>query len=413
MTTSADSRAPERVSEPPIWAPLRVASYRYLFVGQTTSLLGDQFLVVALPFVVLGRGGGATALGQVLAAYGTARVLALPVGGWLGDHRSRRGVMIASDVVRGLLVLALLSLTASRSASTISIALAVATIGLAEGVFMPSSFAILPGTVPAELLSRANALSGGSQNLALLVGPGLGGLLAAGLSPTACLVVDAGTFAVSATTLLAVHERAVPDDLEGSEASPATFRRFLLTSRLLQIVIVLTVISNLAYFGMLEVALPILSADVLKTGTVGFGMGLAGFGFGSFMGGFLIVRLERLRRRGTVAIALGAAQGVLFAAVALVHGLAPVVLLMALAGVTNGVLNVFYLSRVQEKVPGALLGRAMSALMLAVFAVHPLSVAAAAGITNAYGPETVFATAGLSIVAAFALGAGTRTYRGL
>jgi hypothetical protein len=114
-----------------------------------------------------------------------------------------------------------------------------------------------------------------------------------------------------------------------------------------------------------------------------------------------------------VAVGLGVAQGALFAAVALGVGLPGTLLLMTLAGLTNGVLNPFYLSRIQEGVPGPLMGRAMSVLMLAVFAVHPVSVAAAAALTRTHGPRLAFLAAGLSILGAFCVGGLTRTYRSL
>jgi MFS family permease len=402
---------------PALWTPLRVASYRWLFLGQTSSLLGDQLLVVALPFLILGGGGGPVELGTVLTAYGAARVCALPFGGWLGDHVPRRLVMMCTDLVRAALVLALIAIVGTSRLDLTALVFTVVLIGLSEGLFLPVSYAILPGTVPPELLSRANALSSSAQNLALLVGPGLGGLIAAAVSPRLNLAIDAATFLISAGTLMFVRERAgEPDTAVPGEA--AGFFGFLRTSRLMQIVLALTIISNLAYFGMLELALPVWSSDVLRTGAFGFGLALAGFGLGSFAGGLLITRLERLPRRGLVACALGVAQGACFAAIAVVGarsaaGLVATVTLMALAGLTAGVLNVFYLSRTQEAVPSRLMGRAMSALMLAVFAIHPVSVAAAAVLTRASGPGPVFALAGLSIVLSFAAGARTRTYRNL
>ena len=411
MTTVAvpEERRAERAT---LWSPLRHASFRYLFVGQAVSLVGDQFLVVSLPLIVL-HIGGARALGQVLAAYGAARLVGLPIGGHLSDRLSRRAVMLGSDVARGLLVLALLLATRPGHTSTLVVAGVAATVGLAEGLFLPASYAMLPSVVPPDLLSRANALTGGAQNLALLVGPGFGGLLAAGVSPRACLVIDAVTFAVSTASLLFVRERGRGSADEEADTRRGAFFRFLRRTRLLQVMILCTLLSNLAYFGMLEVGLPILSVDVLHAGGSGFGFALAGFGFGSLVGSFLVVRLEALRRPGIGAIALGMIQGGLFCAVALGGGLGVAVGLLALAGVTNGVLNVFYLSRIQQAVPAQLMGRAMSALILAVFAVHPVSVAAAAALARASGPNPVFVAAGASIVFAFVIGSSTRAYRNL
>src|SRR5262245_2950871 len=207
---------------PPLWAPLRTASYRYLLIGQSTSLLGDQLLIVALPFLVLGTGAGARGLGTVFAAYGAARVVALPIGGWLGDRYARRAVMIGSDGVRGALVLALVLVTGPGLTGITGIAVLMAAVGFAEGVFLPPSYAILPSTVPPELLGRANGLSSGAQNLALLIGPGIGGLLAAAFSPRLCLVIDTATFAVSIATLLLLRPRPVEEP--AAAGRPATMR---------------------------------------------------------------------------------------------------------------------------------------------------------------------------------------------
>jgi MFS family permease len=397
-------------SHPPLWAPLRTASYRYLLTGQSASLLGDQLLIVALPFLVLGTGAGARGLGAVFAAYGAARVVALPIGGWLGDRYSRRAVMIGSDGVRGVLVLALVLLAGRGFTGITAIAAVMAAVGFAEGVFLPASYAILPSTVPAEHLGRANGLSSGTQNLALLVGPGLGGLLAAAVSPRLCLGIDAATFAVSIATLLLV--RPLPVEEAPEAARPATLR-FLATSSLMRVAISLTLVSNLAYYGMLEVALPVFSADVLHTAAYGYGTALAAFGLGSLLGGLAIPILERHPRRGLLACGIGAIQGGAFAAVAQAASLPPTAVLMALAGITCGLLNVFYLSRIQEHVPDHLLGRAMSLLMLAVFAIHPVSVAAAGQLTQTSGAAIVFVAAGLSITVAFVIGSLTRTYRNL
>jgi MFS family permease len=395
---------------PPLWAPLRVPAYRYLLTGQTTSLLGDQLLVVALPFILFGHGVDAAGLGGVFAAYGAARLVALPLGGWLGDRYPRRLVMIVSDAARGLLVLALLAATGPGWAGPGAVAVVMAGVGIAEGAFLPAGYAIVPGTVPAELLGRANGLSSAAQNLALLAGPGLGGLLAATVDARLCLALDAATFAVSIATLALLRTTPTPPE-------PATERttalRFLGTHRLLRVMVVLTLVSNLAYFGMLEVALPIRSAGALGTGAYGFGVALAAFGLGSLLGGLAIPVLERQPRRGLLACLIGVAQGALFAAVAAQAGLPGTVITLALAGLTCGVLNVFYLSRLQQAIPDRLLGRAMGLLMMGVFAVHPASVALAGALCRAVGPGAVFALAGGCIMVAFLCGALTRSYREL
>src|SRR5919107_1761775 len=74
--------------------------FRSLYVARGLSLLGDGVAPVALAFAVLEIEGSATALGLVLAAQTAPRVGLMLVGGVVGDRFSRRGIMLASDLVR-------------------------------------------------------------------------------------------------------------------------------------------------------------------------------------------------------------------------------------------------------------------------------------------------------------------------
>ena len=404
MTSTADPQVGGAL------APFGSRDFTLLFTGQITSLIGDSLLVVGLPLLLLPR-GGPSSLADALAAYGVARLAGLPVGGWLGDRLSRRLVMLVSDAVRGALTVLLAVVATSSHVSTMSVALAVGLLGLAEGVFLPPSFSILPSTVPEEMLVRANSLSTGAQNLAMLIGPGLGGLAVAAVSPALCFALDAVTFLVSAVTLASMRPASTgsPSDRTRGKGELLTFLR---TNRLLPVLVGITALSNLAYFGMLEVALPSLTVDSLHAGAFGFGLALATFGCGSVIGSQLASRLDSRHRPGQWAIGLGVTQGLLFCAVSGV-GLVSAMVLLALAGTTNGVLNVFYLSRLQQRIPGALLSRAMTLVIMSVFAIHPLSVVLAGRLTTTSGPAGVFLIAGLAIAVAFALSAFTRTYREL
>ena len=90
-------------------APLRIPAFRRLAGGQLASTVGDLCYAVALPWLVLSRGGGPALLGLVLAAYGIPRTVLIPLGGVLADRWGPRTVMLGADAVR-LPLLALLAL---------------------------------------------------------------------------------------------------------------------------------------------------------------------------------------------------------------------------------------------------------------------------------------------------------------
>ena len=89
-------------------SPLSIRNFRLLWIGESISLLGDQFYMIALPWLVLQITGSALALGTVMALAGIPRALFMLIGGALVDRFSPRLVMIASNVIR-LVLVALLS----------------------------------------------------------------------------------------------------------------------------------------------------------------------------------------------------------------------------------------------------------------------------------------------------------------
>jgi predicted MFS family arabinose efflux permease len=265
-------------------------------------------------------------------------------------------------------------------------------------------------------LPAGNALNTALESAAGFLGPALAGLVIAVFSSGVALAIDAVTFLVSAATLLALRPR--PAAAESGEEEPTAeprigFVKLLAVSRVFQLVLLITLLSNLAFDAMADVALPVFSRDYLSHGAQGFGLMLSAFGVGALVGALLTDALFRLPRRGLIALGLGVVQGVALAAVPHAGGLAGACALLAACGVTIGVVNAFYMTHLQQRVPSHLLGRAMSALMMAVFAAQPVSVLAAGLVLGATGPAPIFLTAGLLIVAGYLLALFSSDFRRL
>ena len=83
-------------SAPPSEHPLRNPNFRLWLIGGTISLLGDQFYLVALPWLVLELTGSAVALGTVMMAGAIPRVVLMLFGGAASDYVSARRIMMAT-----------------------------------------------------------------------------------------------------------------------------------------------------------------------------------------------------------------------------------------------------------------------------------------------------------------------------
>jgi MFS family permease len=78
----------------------QIRNFRLLWIGQAISLLGDQFFMIALPWLILQLTGNALAVGTVLATAGIPRAIFMLVGGALTDRLTARKLMIDSNLTR-------------------------------------------------------------------------------------------------------------------------------------------------------------------------------------------------------------------------------------------------------------------------------------------------------------------------
>jgi MFS family permease len=185
--------------------PLEERPYRLLWVGQTTSALGDALVGVALAFAVLELGGSASDLGLVFAARTVSSVVFVLVGGVWADRLPRRAVMLAADAVRASVQAVVAALLLSGAAEIWHLGVAGFVSGAASAFFIPAAVGLVPDTVAPQRLQQANALMAVSRNAAEIGGPAVSGVLVAWIGPGWVFALDAGSYAASTLTLLALR----------------------------------------------------------------------------------------------------------------------------------------------------------------------------------------------------------------
>jgi MFS family permease len=158
---------------------LRNRNFRLLWGGEAISLLGDQFYLIALPWLVLQLTGEALAVGAVLALAGVPRALFMLVGGALTDRFSPRRVMLASNLLRMVLVTLLSGLVIGDLIQLWMLYLLALAFGVIDAFFFPAQSAIVPRLVGREQLQTANAIIQGTMQVSLFAGPVLAGTLIA------------------------------------------------------------------------------------------------------------------------------------------------------------------------------------------------------------------------------------------
>ena len=187
------------------FGPLTERPFRLLWLGRTSSSVGDSLVIVAIPFAVLRIGGGASALGAVLAAYTIGRASFIVAGGVWADRLPRRAVMIGADLVRFGTQAATAGLLFADALHVWELAVLQATAGAAGGFFNPASTALVPQTVSPGKLQQANALLSLSQSASNVFGPAAAGAIIAAAGPAWVFAIDAGSFVASIAFLTALR----------------------------------------------------------------------------------------------------------------------------------------------------------------------------------------------------------------
>ena len=179
--------------------------FRLLLAGTSTSLLGDQFALIATPWLVLQLSDDPLALGIVLALGGIPRAVFMLIGGAVTDRVSPRRVMLVADIVRGVLTAAMAAAVLTGTVQMWMVYGFALGFGLVAGFAVPAENSIVPTLVRRDDLQAGNGVIMGATQLTSFVGPTLAGAVIAGYSSSTLGIglafgIDTVTFAVSATT---------------------------------------------------------------------------------------------------------------------------------------------------------------------------------------------------------------------
>ena len=355
----------ERESEQPARSGLRTAlahrDFRYLLGGLVVSSIGDWLYNVALIVYVLDRTGSPAWI-TLLVIFRTAPVALLSTyGGALADRYDRRRLMIGSDLIRGALMLAV-ALAAAGDAPVMIVILIASACSAVSTPYFPAVGALTPALVGEEDLAAANSLSSAVDNIAITLGPALGGLiLVVGGSPPLAFAINAVTFLVSAALVWLIRTAAAPEEGEPEDSLAtrlvAGFKAFRSSSNLM--LLALMMIAFTITFGQELVLYPLVSLERLGWGTEGVGFLLAISGVGGILGVGLSSRLARSRRPAVILVfSLIASSAPLFV-MAITSSAVPLVPILLLEGAAIIVADVVTITTIQRVAPKDVVGRAL------------------------------------------------------
>lgn len=170
--------------------------FRRLWLSQLSSGLGDWFYSVAIYGLLLELTGSSEAVAWAVVLQILPFFLASPTAGAVNDRVSRRQVMIATDVLRSLVVLGMLFVETEEQIRLLYLLLGIEI--TAAAFFESARAAVLPNIVHGRQIQTANAVSSTTWSVTVTVGAGLGGLAIAFLGRELVFVINSASFLISA-----------------------------------------------------------------------------------------------------------------------------------------------------------------------------------------------------------------------
>ena len=378
-------------------APLGVAGFRSLFFSTLASSFGTLLAAVALAIDVKDRtNSGLWVGGVLLVEFLPAIAVGLTLGPLL-DRLERRTLMIAADLLRAGVFVALPF--ATSAAQIVALALVA---GLATGFFRPAVYAGVPNLVPEHMLGPANALLQTIENVSWAAGPVVGGVLTATSGPDAAYWINAVSFLVSAVFVIRIPARLLQSSTALSRGHWTDLKDGFVTvlrSRPLLAVLVGWGLA-LCGTGAIGVSEVFMAKDTLHGGDFGYGLIYGGTGIGLVVGSFwsssLVDRLGIARTYGSALLLMSAGFAVGAASVDVWMAAACCVV----AGVGNGVAvvcNALLVQRTRDDVRG----RALTFVMSATWTGMGISIVVAGALMSPTDARWVWAIgAGLLALAA-------------
>lgn len=396
--------APGTTKSRSLW---RNHDFMLLWTGETVSTLGSSMSSFVFPVVGYALTGSTTRAALAGGAFSLGLVGSKLPAGVLVDRWNRRRVLIASNLLGGLLYASLAAAELAHALTLAHLVVVALLSGVSASFFGPAEQAAVKAVVPAEQLPTAFSQNQARQHVAVLVGPPVGGALFV-VRAWAPFLLDAVTYLLSAVgltrlrTSLAAPPRSGARGLAGVWQDTREGFHYLLGQGFLRAILAFACIANFSVNGlMLIVTLKLLRADV-HPATIGLidTMGAVAGLVGALLAPAILKRVPN----GPLAIVISLVLAVAVVPMAFTDDPRLVGALLALALFGNPAGNASIMSYMAATTPQRLQGRATAALGFSAMILTPLApVLGGAALAALGGRTAMLIAAGLTACAAIPL----------
>ena len=366
---------------------LRHRDLRLLIASFLVNQVGSWSYVVVISVYVFDR----THSTQWLAATGVCRwapgLLLASYGGVIADRYERSRVMVVSSLASAAFMTVLVVVVAAKG----PVGLVLALVALSAAVlvpYRPAAGALTPEIVGEQDLAAANSIFAALENLVVVVGPGIGGLLLLIGQPVIGVVINATSFIIAAALVARLRVRSTGGGAGSGNALQqwAAGLNALRAQPVAMAIILFCALDSAVYGASTVLYIPL--SIRLGTGPNGYGYLLAGAALGGVLGAGLANRLSSTSRLAPVIMGSICLQAFPFLATIPVNWPMLAFTLQVASGVGMVVVDVLALTSLQRDLPSNVLSRVLGVFDTLVLG-GILLASVATGILLAYSGVNV------------------------
>lgn len=376
--------------------------YSRLISASAVSFLGDGMALVGIPWLAIQLakpGQGGVVAGLSLAAYALPGALgALVLGRWFGGMSAQR-LVAASTGLRALGLATIVALAATGQLDTFSYIALLAASSLFSAWGNAGLYTIVSQLFADGRQLPANALLSVSQQISIIIGPAIAGMILLKLDGSAILAVNAVSYLLLLTTVARLK---LP-------RQPAVARRvgvvagFRILAQRPQLVALLLITAAFFFlYGPVEVGLPLYVAGNLAGSGQLLGAFWTAFGVGAVIGGFVGGALARAPRWPAV-IAIIFGWGLALLPFGITDNISATMTSFAIGGLIYGPFPAFTISLFQQAANASELTSVLAARSAVTTTATPLGAALGGPLVTLWGAADTLLYSGIATIMLAAL----------
>ncbi len=368
--------------------------FRLLIASSFINSVGSWIAGVVLDVYVYTVTGSLGWLAAMAAASWIPGLIIAPLAGVLADRFDRRTIMLASALLSGIVSVAQVGVVVADGPVILLLLLTIVA-SIVRSPYGPAAGALTPEVVDERSLPTANSVFAGLDNIVIVVGPAIGGLLLLTGQPAIGVSINAASYFVAAGLALALRVRSRGDAAPGESVvrqildGVAALRSTPTAAILLFFAALDTTLAG-AYT---VIYIPI--SQHIGMGTQGYGYLLAGAAVGGILGALLADRLSRAKRLAPIIVGGVLVQSIPYALTAFTESAAVGIGLQVVSGVGMVLVDVVALTAIQREVSAGRLSRVLSLQDTIVLLASVLGSVGAAALLSAVPLEVSLVALGL------------------